>query len=106
MSGLPDDWWVQAEGVSVVVGLPRNTLDGGAELNDRTVTRRTRRDLPADCRRHRAAGRGVMLCRTPLHVCHGRADRFEPSKQHRDSTTDSSNQSKSNAFRPAALNNV
>jgi hypothetical protein len=35
MSGLPDGWWVKAEGVYVVVGLPLTSLDGAAELNDR-----------------------------------------------------------------------
>jgi hypothetical protein len=35
MSGLSDGWWVKAEGVYVIVGLPLNTLDSAAELNDR-----------------------------------------------------------------------
>ncbi len=35
MSGLPAGWWVKVEGAYVVVGLPLNTLDSAAELNDR-----------------------------------------------------------------------
>jgi hypothetical protein len=34
MSGLPDGWWVNVAGVYVVVGLPRNSVDGQADMND------------------------------------------------------------------------